>query len=106
MAASERQQGLPRPRSSREQNALSLHALDCAGRWVVAHWCTIGVSVIVDGSLMHHHRCVGDLGWVADAPEVPSSHRPLSLDAWMSTLSYAGLGGSRGVLMVDRAERR
>jgi hypothetical protein len=45
-------------------------------RRFVAHWCTIGVSVILDGPLMHHHRCVGDLGWVADAPEVPSSHRP------------------------------
>jgi hypothetical protein len=22
-----------------------------------------------------HHLCVGDLGWVADAPEVPSSYR-------------------------------
>src|ERR1700692_4896493 len=49
--------------------------LTCADA-VVAHWCTIGVSVILDGPLMHHHRCVGDLGWVADAPEVPSSHRP------------------------------
>ena len=63
---------------------------------IVAHWCTIGVSVILDGSLMHHHRCVGDLGWVADAPEVPSSHRPLSLDTWMSTTSAAGLGGFPG----------
>ena len=71
-----------------------------------AHWCTISVSVILDGSLMHHHWCVGDLGWVADAPEVPSSHRLYPLDAWMSTLSYAGLGGSRGVVTVDRAERR
>ena|ERR1700730_6302449 len=72
----------------------------------LAHWCTVGVSVILNGSLMHHHRCVGDLGWVVDAPEVPSSHRPLLLDTWMSTLSSAGLGGSRGVVTVDRAERR
>jgi hypothetical protein len=36
LPASERQQGLPRSRSSREENELSLHALDCAGRWVVA----------------------------------------------------------------------
>jgi len=75
----------------------------------IAHWCTIGVSVILDGSLMHHHRCVGDLGWVADAPEVPSSHRPLSLDAWMSTRSSAGLGGSRGVVTstgLSAVERR
>jgi hypothetical protein len=41
----------------------------------VAHWCTICVSVILDSSLMHHHLCVGDLGWVADAPEVPLSDR-------------------------------
>ena len=73
---------------------------------VFAHWSTIGVSVILDGTLIHHHRCVGDLGWVADAPEVPSSHRLLSLTRGMSTLSVAGLGGSRGVVTVNRAERR
>jgi hypothetical protein len=26
-----------------------------------------------------HHVCVGGLGWVADAPKVPSSHRLFSL---------------------------
>jgi hypothetical protein len=52
------------------------------------------------------HCCVGDLGWVADAPEVPFESPPLPLASWMATLSVAGLGGSRGVLTVDRTERR
>ena len=52
-----------------------------------------------------HNVCVGGLGWVADAPEVPSSHRLLSLTCGCP-LSVAGLGGSRGVVTVDRAERR
>ena len=29
---------------------------------------------VASRSLMHY-RCVGDRGWVTDAPEVPSSHR-------------------------------
>jgi hypothetical protein len=41
-----------------------------------------GFSVVVISTLassrkrsLVHHPCVGDLGWVADAPEVLSSHR-------------------------------
>jgi hypothetical protein len=70
----------------------------------VAHWCTVCrsvvsevvactmfVAVISDGSLMHP-RCRRVTAFVA-------RHA-------MSTLSIAGLGGSRGVVTVDRAERR
>ena len=81
------------------------HQLNSCSTALVAHWSTIGVSVTLNGSLVREHRCVGGLGWVADAPEVPSSYRPLSLDALMSTRSSAELGGSRGVETVDRAER-
>ena len=65
-------------------------------RLKIAHWWTISVSVHLKRLLTRHHLRVGDLGWVADAPEVPSGHRLLSLDSWMSTLRSAGLGGYPG----------
>jgi len=91
-----------------------------------AHWPTVRLNMIasIDGATavagvsgglggpadqalfavlrsLVHHRCVGDLGWIADAPAVPPGHRPARLTLMMSTVSSAGPGGYPG-----RADRR
>ncbi|CCK52790.1 Conserved protein of unknown function [Mycobacterium canettii CIPT 140060008] len=53
----------------------------------LAHWCTILVSVILDG--------------LPDAPEAPLGYRPARLTAVMSIMSFAESGGCPG-----RADRR
>jgi hypothetical protein len=72
---------------------LSLTGALCVGRWFSEKLfaCTICVSVASDGLPMHP-RCRRVTATVA-------RHA-------MSTHSIAGLGGSRGVVTVDRAERR
>ncbi|KAF3415790.1 hypothetical protein BIS44_2905 [Mycobacterium tuberculosis variant bovis BCG] len=61
-------------------------------------------AVDLDGSTrssLVHHPCVGDLGWIADAPKAPLGYRPARSTAVMSTMSSAESGGSPG-----RADRR
>jgi len=52
-----------------------------------------------------HHVGVGDLGWVVDAPVVPSGHCLLRLTRLMSRGRFAGPGGYPGRVTVDRAVR-
>jgi hypothetical protein len=58
-----------------------------------AHWCTIFLSVILDGLLVHPW-----CRWPT------ASFR--STEQFRSTMSAAGAGGDQGARTVDRAERR
>ena len=78
-----------RARRGDRDNAIPLTGAPsvCRGSFRRDCWCTI--------------RCVGDLGWVPDAPEVAAGSSPCSLDAWTSSMSSARPGGYPG-----RADRR
>jgi hypothetical protein len=62
------------------------------------HWCTILTGA---PSSLVHHPCVGDRGWIADAPEAPPGYRPARSTAVMSSMSSAESGSCPG-----RADRR
>ena len=65
------------------------------GQWVAV------VGYGNQGRSLVHHPCVGDLGWIADAPEAPPGYRPARSTAVMSSMSSAESGGRPG-----RADRR
>ncbi|WP_319458243.1 MULTISPECIES: hypothetical protein, partial [unclassified Mycobacterium] len=48
------------------------------------------------------HPCVGDLRWIADAPEVPLIYRPACSTHLMSSMSSAEISGYPG--RVDRRQ--
>ncbi|MGV0795281.1 hypothetical protein, partial [Mycolicibacterium sp. XJ1819] len=48
-----------------------------------------------------HHPCVGDLGWIADAPWVPLVYRPARSTLLMSSMSSAEISG-----YPEHADRR
>ncbi|MDT5196922.1 MAG: hypothetical protein QOH20_3676, partial [Mycobacterium sp.] len=50
---------------------------------------TVAVECVLVARSLVHHPCVGDLVWVADAPEVALGYRPARSTAVMSSMSSA-----------------